>query len=313
MGAEADVLVTGANGFFGLAIVRGLTLAGYSVIATDRSGEAEFRPRPGTDLERVVYVPRDVAVEPLVDLVDLVATVVHAAALTPAVESGATLDALLSVNLTPLTGLLGALRVSPRRPRLIFISSAGVYQQQAPGKLREEDAMGGTSLYGAAKLAAELVVARYATLAQRDFCMIRPTSLFGPGEWKRLSRPRTTPFRRLVDAIIHEEPVQIREPSARTDWLHVDDAADAVTMLVDSPRLPGCPLNLSSARSRPFAEIVDELKKAGLRVDPQAELVVSAGSDRPAVIDNARLRGLLDWSPERSPTDAVRSMVAEAT
>ena len=104
--AGPRVLVTGAAGFFGAAIVRALALDGAAVTATDRVDEAAFSPRADVPHDAVAYVRRDVASEPLDDLVASAEIVVHAAALTPADEHGDTSDELLRVNLAPLPGLL---------------------------------------------------------------------------------------------------------------------------------------------------------------------------------------------------------------
>ncbi|HWM11044.1 MAG TPA: NAD(P)-dependent oxidoreductase [Solirubrobacteraceae bacterium] len=298
-------LVTGAAGFFGLAIVRALVRAGVPVIATDRADEPAWRD--GAAPAR--YERRDVAVEPLDDLVAEAAGIVHAAALTPADETpGATGDALLAVNLAPLPALLRAARAGAGGRRLILISSAGVFEQTAPRALAEEDADGGSSLYGAAKLAAELVARRYAALYGLEYAAVRPTSLFGAGEVVRPSRTRVTGLAQLVGHAVRGEPVRLEDPGSRADWLCVDDAADAIVALWHAPALEGRAYNLSSARPRPFAEVADAVAAAcGLALDP-AGTVVRGGPDRGAVISNRRIREALDWAPSRSLEDGARDL-----
>ena len=300
-------LVTGAAGFFGLAIVRALAAAG-DVVATDMAPASAFAPRDA-DAE---YVQLDLRIESPRALAADVDVVVHAAAITPAAEEGAVLDDVLAVNLTPLGEILAAARESARCTRFLFVSSAGVYDQTAGGVLREGDATGRSSLYGAAKLAAELVVDRYATLAGLEWCAVRPTSLFGPGERERASRPRVTSFSRLVAAARRGEPVRIEAPEARTDWLHVDDAAAAVAALCTGGTLPGRVFSLSSGAPRPFREVVEVVvSEAGLVVDDDAALTVSGGADRTAQIPNDSLRETTGWEPRRSLADGVRDVLAE--
>jgi nucleoside-diphosphate-sugar epimerase len=309
---RSAVLVTGAAGFFGLAIVRALARAGPAVIATDRVPADAFRPRAGTPSEAVEYVCRDIASEPLDDLVARAGTVVHAAAVTPGNESaGTTGDDLLSVNLAPLPGLLRAARTSASCRRVVLVSSAGVYAQQREAVLREEDADGGTSLYGAAKLAAELVAGRYASLYGIEFVAVRPTSLFGAGEVVRPSRPRVTALARLVGHALAREPVRIEGVDARADWLAVDDAAAAVALVCGAPALEEPAYNVSSARPRRFDEVVAAVTAAvGLVVDPSSDLVVDGGPDRPAVISNDRLARDLGWSPVHTLEDGAGELAA---
>ena len=313
MTSPGAVLVTGAAGFFGLAITRALTRAGMAVIATDRASETEFEPRSGSDFALLRYVQRDLTRESVADLIAQVSTVVHAAALTPGSEQDEILDTLLSVNLSPLPGVLEGIRLSQLCERLVFISSAGVYDQGVGDVLTEEAANGGRTLYGAAKLAAELVVGRYATLSDLEFCCLRPTSLFGPGEIVRPSRPRVTAFRQLVEAAAGNDTVRIENPGSHADWLHVDDAAAAVENLVSASELPRCSLNLSSGQPTALGAIVEELQRTvGLRIDPDAEVVVSGGDDRSARITNDRLRAAMPWSPKLGFADAAKSILTDA-
>jgi nucleoside-diphosphate-sugar epimerase len=260
--------------------------------------------------EAVRYVRRDLASEPLDDLVAEAAGIVHAAALTPADErAGPTGDALLAVNLSPLPGLLRAAREHPRCDRVVLISSAGVYDQAAPGTLTEADADGGSGLYGAAKLAAELVAARYAALYGLQYAAVRPTSLFGAGEVVRPSRTRVTGLAALVGHALRGDPVRLERADARADWLCVDDAAAAVVALWRAAALDGRPYNLSSGRLRPFGDVAAAVSAAcGLVVDEQAEQGVDGGADRAAVIANARLRDTFGWAPERSLEDGARDL-----
>jgi nucleoside-diphosphate-sugar epimerase len=306
-------LVTGAAGFFGLAIVKSLSAAGVPVVATDRVEPGEFVVRPGTDVSLVRYLRCDVSTEPLDDLVADAAGVVHAAALTPDDERrGDTAEQLLAVNLGALFALLAAMRRSGSCSRLLFVSSAGVYDQSNARTIAESDASGGTSLYGSAKLAAELVARRYASLFELELCAVRPTSLFGGGELVRPSRPRVTGFARLVAAAARGEPVRIERPDSRADWLCVDDAADAVALLWRSDRLDGSSFNLSSGRPRAFREVAEAVvEAAGLRLDDAATALVDGGPDRPAVLPNERLRAAIGWEPRRTFADGAADLLED--
>ena len=309
--SASRVLVTGAAGFFGAAIVRTLSRAGTDVLATDRVAAHGYRPRDGAAADLIEYVQRDLERETLDDLAAGVETVVHAAAVTPADEQAEGVgDSLLRINYAPLPALLRSVRTSADCRRLVLVSSAGVFDQERDTVLREEDADGGNTLYGAAKLATEIVTHRYASLYGFEAAFIRPTSLFGPGELPRPSRPRVTGFARLVDHARRGEAVRVDRASSRTDWLSVDDAADAVRLLCHAPTLSGSSYNLSSGQPRPFAEVVAAVAAvAGLVIDDDSPVVVDGGSDRAAVIENDRIRDAIGWSPARTLEDGVRDLV----
>jgi nucleoside-diphosphate-sugar epimerase len=317
---SGPVLVTGAAGFFGLAIVRALTRAGFEVLATDRAAEPAWRP--GTDARRIGYVARDLEHEAVGDLVERSGTLVYAAALTPKDDrSSETAERLLTVN---LEGFLGALRAAGRAAscaRIVFVSSSAVYDHSVDAVVTEADARGDGSLYAAAKLAAEVVGRRYAQDAGIGFCAVRPTSLIGPGETERPSRPRVTPFARLVRAARAGTPVRVVRGESRCDWLAVDDAAEAVAALCAASGEAGAPAgvtgpfggqsySLSAGVVRPFADFVDAARRvAGLRTDDGAELLIDGGSDLPGRIPNDRLVAATGWRPRSEPEAVVRALV----
>jgi nucleoside-diphosphate-sugar epimerase len=306
------VLVTGAAGFFGLAIVRTLAHAGFPVLATDRV--ETFLPRPGTPAELVRYVKRDLEYERLDDLVAAVHSVVYAAALTPPDEGASnTADRLLHVNLEAFVDVLAAVRRTPACRRVALVSSASVYDQSRAGTMiRESDAGAGSSLYSAAKLAAELVGARHAALFGRDFCAVRPTSLIGPGEIERPSRPNLTAFAQLVRAASAGVAVRLDRAEAREDLIAVDDAAEAVAALWTTSRWNGESFNLSAGITRSLTDVAAAVSAvAGLRLDPDSEVVVDGRQDLPAIVSNERITAVSGWRPRRSLQDVVAEVLAE--
>ena len=181
-------LVTGAAGFFGLAIVRALARTG-DVVATDVAPPSAFNPRHEAGDSSVEYVQLDLRSGSPRALATDVDVVVHAAAITPAAEQGAVLDDVLAVNLTPLGEVLAAVRESDRCTRLLFVSSAGADDQGSGSLLR-----GTTPPAAPASMAppsrGRAPRRRYARARQSEYVVVRPTSLFGEGEAERPSRPR---------------------------------------------------------------------------------------------------------------------------
>ena len=123
------VLVTGAAGFFGRALVRAFARGGDHVVAADILPPDEFAPRSGTPGDRVDYVVLDVG-DPAAwstEVTGPVDGIVHAAALTPSIqEAKEDPSKLVRVN---LTGTLNALEFARKENlgKFLFISSAGVY------------------------------------------------------------------------------------------------------------------------------------------------------------------------------------------
>ncbi len=307
------VVITGAAGFLGLALTRTFALAGHDVLAADLSLPAEFRPSPDTPLERIDYVTLDITDRASLPILlgSEVDAIVHAAALTStALREREEPERIVDVNLGGTVNMLAFARATPRCRKFIYISSAAVFDQSNAAILREEDAAGGAGLYGAAKLAGEGLVRRYGRLFDLPVAVVRPTSLYGPGERPRPSRPTTTAIYQLVDAAQRGEPVHIKGHDARGDWLYVNDAADAICRLVTAERLDDQVFNLSSGKTRAFGEVVAAVAALfPLQIDDRAERVIDGGPDRPAVIANDRIRGALNWAP-RDLSTGLRHYVA---
>jgi nucleoside-diphosphate-sugar epimerase len=307
------VLITGAGGFFGKALVRAFAQGGDEVVAADTGPAAEFTSRPGSG-DEVAYVQIDVADPASLtqERIGTVDAIVSAAALTPSLEEmTAEPDKLVSVN---LVGTLNLLEVARRQKcsKFLFVSSAGVYDQFTETTLREPDADGGFSLYGSAKLAAEIMLWRYGRMYDMDVGAIRPTSMYGPEEQFRPTRPFVTAVKQLVDAALAGTPVRILGETDRCDWIYVDDVAETAQRFF-AGGMGERVFNLSSDAPARFETVVSAAQTAaGLVVDPDAETVVDGSPDRPTVISNERARSELGHAP-RSLEDGIRAYVDEVS
>ena len=292
------VLVTGAAGFFGRSLVREFAIKGHDVVASDVLAEDQFAPRSDTP-DGVSYFQLDVA-DPDAWDADAIADVegiVHAAALTPSVEeSQHDPTKLIKVN---LTGTLNALEFARKRQlkKFLFISSGGVYNQFDEEELVEADGDGGFSLYGSAKLAAEIMLFRYAKMFDFDAGAVRPTSMYGPAEEFRDTRPFVTEVKLLADAARDGSAIRAERPDSRCDWVYVDDVA-AASHLFFSQGLGGRVFNLSSGNPRRFGDVVGAAVEAfGLEVSEDADTTIDGGPDRPTIISPAKAAAELGWVP----------------
>jgi nucleoside-diphosphate-sugar epimerase len=306
------VLVTGAAGFLGRAVVRAFTRDGIDVLATDQVVESSFVPRVGTRAERVTYVARDLEHESLEDLVCRTSGVVYAAALTPADDTdGDVAERLLAVNLNGFLRLIGAMRGKGASRRVLFVSSSSVYDQSLATVLDEANVSPPGDLYGASKLAAEVVGRRYAEVIGCEFCAIRPTTLIGPGERSRTSRPRVSTFAHLMEASRVGRPVRLENEGAAEDILAVDDAADAVTALWRLPSWHGCSFSVSAGSLTSLADLAEAVRTvASLELDEEGTAIY-AGSHLPAKVSHERLTAAAGWTPQRPLEVIVRECLEE--
>ena len=165
------ILVTGASGFVGRALVAELADAGHSVRAAMRQ-PADIFPR-SVEVIAVSDLTRPVEWRPLLRDID---TVVHLAGIAHAGPEIAE-QAYDRVNRLATAELAAAARIMGIK-HLVFMSS--IRAQSGPASdsvLRESDAPRPTDFYGRSKLAAEDAL----RAAGVPFTILRPVLIYGPG------------------------------------------------------------------------------------------------------------------------------------
>jgi nucleoside-diphosphate-sugar epimerase len=159
------ILVTGAAGYIGSALVK--ALAGSDVVATDQSPPA---PVIGNlaypQFARSLITPE-------------IATVFHLASL---VSGGAEQNFELGtkVNLDATRDLLEACRLAGHRPKFVFASSIAVYG--GVDEVTDDTPTAPRLSYGAQKLVCEILISDYTRRGYIDGCALRlPAVLVRPG------------------------------------------------------------------------------------------------------------------------------------
>jgi UDP-glucose 4-epimerase len=224
------ILVTGASGFVGRAVVPALVAAGYDVRAAVRRGPAPFAPpvevMPHGDLgEAVDWRP----------LLAGVACVVHLAGIA---HTGPGIPAACydRVNRRATAELALAARAAGLE-RLVLVSTIRAQTGPASDRvLTEADAPRPTDDYGRSKLAAEAALARSGV----PFTVLRPVLVYGPdakGNLRALVRlcalPLPLPFGALAK---RRSMVSVQNLAAAVLHALGHDACRGETFVVADPQ-----------------------------------------------------------------------------
>ncbi len=245
MTAAREILITGAGGFVGSALVEGFLALGWRVTAVDRVFDAATRARlAGSHL-----VTTDLARGDPSDL-PAAAVVVHAAAVTvEAAALGWTPAAQIAANTRPLLAMLEhAARTRP--DAFVFLSSSGVFAAgdgaagvEGGDGLRDTDVPTGRSPYAVAKRAGELLTGTaFEGVAAH---VVRLGYLYGPHEAARPSRVRTSAVATWFAAARRGEPLVVAADDPARDWTFTPDLAPVVAQLVAGRPASG-PVHLCS-------------------------------------------------------------------
>ena len=297
-----STFITGASGFVGLALAEHLLAGGESVVGFD------IAPPPAAALRAFDRLPGRFAMEiGEVRDADALRDAMHrhrpgrlvtlAAITADANRERATPGAIFEVN---VGGVIAALSAAAECgvARVVHASSGAVYGASGEGTepLREGlTALRPEGLYGISKQAAEAAALRLAALHGLDLVVGRLGTCFGP--WEADSGARDTPSAPLQVVRLAEQgkAAVLPRPGLR-DWMYVRDAAAALGLLLDRPRLPNAVYNLAAGF---HWSVTDWCRETAARTPDFMWRFANAGEqstveyyalyDR-APMDNARLR-----------------------
>ncbi|MEO5898923.1 MAG: GDP-L-fucose synthase [Ilumatobacteraceae bacterium] len=225
---NARIFVAGHRGLVGSAIVRRLEAAGYTEILTASRDQLDLR-----DQAAVNYWFR--ANRP--DYVYLVA---------------GTVGGILANSTRPAEFLYDNLMIhatvveSARQfecTKLLYLGSSCIYPREAAQPISEDALLTGpleptNEAYALAKIAGVKLCQAYRTQYGCNFISAMPTNLYGPGDNFDLTSSHVLPalMRKFHEAkVTGADEVEIwGSGSAKREFLHVDDLADACLFLMDN-------------------------------------------------------------------------------
>lgn len=304
-----SLVVTGAFGFIGAAVLRAAVESGWRVTALDRAtGEcpgAEAICIDLTDARALRETLAEIRPDAIIHCAGLGAragTAVEPNAGATSEQPDATL--LYEANARLAWQLLNA---APRESAVIAVSSAAVYGSSAPVPVTEDAPLSGTSHYAASKICCEAVCRAFAAEGRR-VAIARPFNVHGPGE------PRGS-FTAEVIAQVAEAPsgspvtVRVLETDSVRDFVDVDDVAPALLLMASESGISG-PYNVGTGRAtslREYLGIVSNAADVEMRVERTRDDLGGTVS----VGDSERLRSL-GWEPRHSVEDTVSRQLRAA-
>jgi len=261
------VLVTGANGFVGSALLRAAAAQGWTAVGLVR------RPIAGAAGVRVC----DYSVGALQQLVaelkpDCIA---HAAGSASVAGSLADPGADFASSVALTQRLLEAVRASGARARLVYMSSAAVYGNPASLPVAESAPLAPISPYGFHKLVCERLFEEYAACYGQSALCVRAFSLLGEGQRRLLVWD-------VFDKARGGGAVELGGTGGESrDYLHVDDFAPLLWRAAVRHEDGFRALNVASGRAVTVREVAERvLAAAGSRGPLRFSGLARAGDPR---------------------------------
>jgi GDP-L-fucose synthase len=244
--AGSRVFVAGHGGMVGAALVRRLAAERCEIITA---------PRAALDLRSQADV-QDFLNDCKPD------AVVVCAARVGGIEANRTRPAeFLFDNLAIETNLIHGAHMADV-PRLLFLGSSCMFPRLATQPIREDSLLEGpleptNEWYAVAKIAGLKLCQAYRRQYGRDYICAVPTNLYGPGDNFDLGASHVVPalLRKADDAKRASSAIEIWGTGApRREFLYVDDAVDALTLLLDRYSSEE-PINVAGGEDVSIAEL----------------------------------------------------------
>ena len=292
------IVVAGATGLAGSAIVRAFEKAGKEVVGINRS---------------------------VVDLLDLQATKKFLKDVAPSmvIDAAARVGGIGANNAFPVEFLTDNIRIQSnlmdaaheaKVGRFIFLGSSCIYPRDCAQPIKEEYLMTGplertNSAYAIAKIAGIELINSYRKEYGHKWISLMPTNLYGPNDNFELQGSHVLPafIRRFVEATERNAPTETLwgTGAPKREFLHVDDLANAV-LIASEKYDSSMHLNIGSGEDlsiKELAELVADI--AGYKGEIKWDSSKPDGTPR-KVLDVTKAKSL-GWAPAISLRDGIAS------
>lgn len=292
------IVVAGATGLAGSAIVRAFEKAGKEVVGINRS---------------------------VVDLLDLQATKKFLKDVAPSmvIDAAARVGGIGANNAFPVEFLTDNIRIQSnlmdasheaKVGRFIFLGSSCIYPRDCSQPIKEEYLMTGplettNSAYAIAKIAGIELINSYRKEYGHKWISLMPTNLYGPNDNFELQGSHVLPafIRRFVEATEKNAPTETLwgTGAPKREFLHVDDLANAV-LIASEKYDSSMHLNIGSGQDlsiKELAELVADI--AGYKGEIKWDSSKPDGTPR-KVLDVTKAKSL-GWAPAITLRDGIAS------
>ena len=242
------VLVTGTAGLVGYQVACRLHHAGTDVLGLDVLASPDDAPFPHVigDVASLDVVMRSMHGRP---------NVVHAAAVSGPMLMLDNPYGIAMANLGGATTVFEAARRASVR-RLIWASSIAVYGDQPTlDPIAETTPANPQSFYGHTKLAGEALLRAYVTGYGLNAVALRLSSVYG------VRRRTACRLRAAMEAALAGHPVDVpAQGSSFRQYLHVEDAAEAVLAALTVETVPGFAYNITGGSYVTEADLAEMIR-----------------------------------------------------
>jgi len=320
-GEIMNILVTGGLGVNGVWVVRQLLEMGHKPIIYENGLDISLAPDFVTKVNK-----QDIVIGDILDLSSIIRTlkehkierIIHLAAVMPGTARVSPIIGL-QVNCLGTVNILEAARIVEVR-RVVFTSSKGVFapvngEYGYPTYKPVDESyptypQGPISVYGASKIASELVGIVYSEDFGMEFIALRFATIYGIGKSAR--HGTIAIHTKMIENAMVGKPTMVPYGGdEKDDMLYVKDCANAIVLACLAENVKHHIFNIGTGKSYTLHDLANSIKK----VFPQAVFDIGPGlnyMNMPGtycVMDFSKAREELGFSPEFDLDEGVRDYI----
>ena len=213
----------------------------------------------------------------------------------------------LRVNANGTLEMLEAMR-NGRRGRFVYVSSSEIYGVARSGVFSEDTVPEPTTVYGAGKLAGELITLAYYRTYGMPTTVVRPFNNYGPRSHFEGDSGEVIP--KFILRSLASKPLHVHGAGDQTrDFMYVEDTAAWLIDLALNDRTVGETLNIGYGTEKTVNELA-ELILAETGSSAAVEYGPARPGDLPRLLaDVGRVRGFSDYQPEVGFEEGLRRTI----
>jgi nucleoside-diphosphate-sugar epimerase len=278
------VLVTGASGFIGRALVSRLKWKNLAVIPMDSlygdiSSPATFAKLEGQDISHVF----------------------HLAGRTFVPDSWEEPQAFCNTN---VVGTFNVLEFCRKKRTPMTYVSAYVYGHPDSLPIRENSEIRPSNPYALTKRMAEEACEFYATAHDLPITTIRPFNVYGIGQGANFLIPS------IIHQVLNETKITVKDLQPKRDYVYLEDLLNALLATLSENSKGYNVYNIGSGMSITVKEVIDVIQKvSGTNKEVVSDNVVRTSELMNVVADISKAKSELGWHPEYSFEAGIKCII----
>lgn len=231
-------------------------------------------------------------------------TIVHLAALPLANISNEISQEAASTIISSTLNILEIVKRHSPETHVVYASSSMVYGNFSAPIIDETHALEPLSMYGAVKLAGEILLKSFCKRNDIAYTIVRPSAVYGP----------TDVNRRVVQAFFDDcrlkNDIKVNGKNSVLDFTYVEDIAKGFRLCCNNENAKNDTFNITSCDPKSLGELANIYKEIFPDItitygDHEAGVPIRGG------LNNDRAKEILGYSPEYDLNSGVRRYIEE--